>query len=169
MTRTNGRLATAALAAMLVLGAPVLSACGGAAQQAAEEAAGNAIGGNVDIGSAGVTVQDSAGNNITIGEDVTLPDNWPSEIPVYDGGKLSSVMIAGDGASLNAVWLTDASVADAAKAYGAALTAAGFTSDTTSSAGGMSGGDYSGNGYKVTVVSIGADSQTSLMINASKN
>ncbi len=161
-------LVTAALAALLVLGTPALTACGGTAQQAAEEAAGNAIGGNVDINSDGVTVQDSAGNNVTIGEDVSLPDNWPVEIPAYEGGSLTSVMVAGDGSSVTAIWTTDATPEDAAKAYGDALVAAGFTVGTTTNAGGMSGGDYTGNGYTVNVVVIASDGQTNVMVNASK-
>ncbi len=168
MMHPTRRLTTAALVALLVIGVPVLTSCGGAAQQAAEEAAGNAIGGDVDINEDGVTVQDSAGNNITIGEDVALPDNWPAELPAYDGGKLASVMVAGDGSSINAIWMTDEDAATAAAAYGATLEAAGFTSGTATNAEGMSGGDYTGNGYTVNVVALKGDGQTSLMINAEK-
>lgn len=168
MTGSTRRLVTAAFAALLVLGSPMLTACGGAAQQAAEEAAGNAIGGNVDINSDGVTVEDSAGNNITIGDDVTLPDNWPSEVPTYDAGKLSSVMVAGDGSSVQAMWTTDATPEDAAKAYGDALLAAGFTAGTTTNVEGMTGGDYTGNGYAVNVAVIAAEGQTTVLVNASK-
>jgi hypothetical protein len=168
MMHPKRRLMTATLVALLALGTPALTSCGGAAQKAAEEAAGNAIGGNVDINSGGVTVQDSAGNNITIGDDVSLPDNWPKEIPAYEGGKLSSVMVAGDGSSVNTIWTTDATAEEAAKAYGAALESAGFTLGNTTNAEGMSGGDYTGNGYQVNIVAIAADGKTSLMVNAEK-
>ena len=166
MNRT--RAVSAALACMLVLGTSALSGCGSAVQGAVEEAAGKAIGGNVDINSDGLSVTDASGNAVQSGDDVSVPDNWPAEVPIYDGGKLKSVMVAGDGASVNAVWQADGTADEAAKAYGAALEAAGFTPGDMTSTAGMTGGDYTGNGYKVNVVVIAADGTTSVMVNAEK-
>jgi hypothetical protein len=165
---THRRTAVLALAALLALGAPMVSACGSAVQGAVEKAAGDAIGGNVDINSNGLSVTDSNGNQIQIGEDVAMPDNWPSAVPKFDGGKLASVMVAGDGASVNAMWTTDASADEAAKAYNDALLGAGFTQEQSMAAGGVGGGTYSGNGYKVNVVVTGADGQTTVLVNAEK-
>ena len=98
-----------------------------------------------------------------------MPDNWPAAVPQFQGGKLASVMVAGDGASVNAMWTTEAAVADAAKSYGDALTGAGFTQDQTTNAGGMESSQYSGNGYTVNVIVSGSDGTTSVLVNAEKS
>ena len=165
----NRRIVTLAIATVLALGAPVLAGCSSAVQGAVEKAAGDAIGGNVDINSNGLSVTDSNGNQVQIGEDVTMPDNWPAEVPQFEGGKLASVMVAGDGASVNAMWTTEASVADAAKSYGDALTGAGFTQDQTANAGGMENAQYTGNGYSVNVIVSGSDGTTSVLVSAEKS
>jgi hypothetical protein len=164
---TNRRAASVAIAALLVCGVPTLSACGGV-QGAVEKAAGDAIGGNVDINSNGLSITDSNGNQVQIGEDVTMPDNWPAEVPVVEGGKLASVMVAGDGASVNAMWSTEAAVPDASKAYADALTSAGYKQDQTANAGGVESSQWSGNGYSVNVIVSGADGTTSVLVNAEK-
>jgi hypothetical protein len=169
MTITHRRAVSAVLAGLLVLGIPVLTACGSAIQAGVEKAAGDAIGGNVDINDNGLSVTDSNGNQVQIGEDVTMPDNWPAEVPQFSGGKLASVMVAGDGASVNAMWTTDASVADAAKAYDEALIGAGFTQDQTTSAADAVSNSYSGNGYTITLIVGGSDGQTTVLVNAEKS
>lgn len=161
------QIASGALA--IALAVPALAGCGSAVQGAVEKAAGQAIGGNVDINSNGLSVTDSNGNQVQIGSDVTMPDNWPSVVPQFDGGKLTSVMVAGDGASVNAMWSTDASAADAAKAYGDALTGAGFKQDQTTNAGGVESSQYSGNGYTVNVVVSSAGDGTTVLVNAEKS
>ena len=161
------QIASGALAVALAV--PALAGCGSAVQGAVEKAAGQAIGGNVDINSNGLSVTDSNGNQVQIGSDVTMPDNWPAAVPKFDGGKLTSVMVAGDGASVNAMWSTDASAADAAKAYGDALTGAGFTQDQTTNAGGVESSQYSGNGYTVNVVVSSAGDGTTVLVNAEKS
>jgi len=165
----NRRAAALAVAALIALGSPVLTACGSAVQGAVEKAAGDAIGGNVDINSNGLSVTDSNGNQVQIGEDVTMPSNWPADVPQFAGGKLASVMVAGDGSSVNAMWTTDAAVADAAKAYGDALTGGGYTQDQTANAGGAETSQYSGNGYQVNVVVSGTDGSTTVLVNAEKS
>ena len=165
----NRRAAALAVAALIALGSPVLTACGSAVQGAVEKAAGDAIGGNVDINSNGLSVTDSNGNQVQIGSDVTMPANWPAAVPKFDGGKLTSVMVAGDGSSVNAMWSTDASAADAAKAYGDALTGAGFTQDQATNAGGVESSQYSGNGYTVNVVVSSAGDGTTVLVNAEKS
>ena len=168
MTIINRRIAVAALAGMLALGTTTLTACGSAIENAVEEAAGNAVGGDVNIDDGNVSVTDSEGNEMSIGEDVSIPDNWPSEIPVFDNGKLVTVVIGSGGSSVNAMWTTDATPEEAAAAYGSALESAGFTKGDVSAAAGMASGDYTGNGYKVTVVTLSADGASSLMVNAEK-
>lgn len=168
MTKTRRATATA-IAACLLLTAPVLSACSNAAESAVEQAAGEAIGGDVDLESGGMNVTSSDGTQIQVGENVTLPSNWPAIMPTYDVGTLISVMASGDGATLNAIWTTDNPADVAAAAYGDALTKAGYALVVGSDAG-LFGGDYVGNGYSVNVVSVtGSDGSTTVLMNAAKN
>jgi len=160
--------AFAAVALVTVLAVPTLTACGSAVQSAVENAAGNAIGGDVNIGEDGLSVTDSNGNQIQVGGDVALPDNWPAEVPTVDGGKLATVMVAGDGASVNAMWTTEASMADAATSYSDALKAAGYTQEQTGAAGDVQNSQWLGNGYRVNVIVAGADGTASVLVNAEK-
>lgn len=165
MTARTRRLVPALLAAMLVVGTPALTACGQAAESIVENAAGAAAGGDVDIEDGQVTVQDSEGNNFAAGDNVDLPDSWPSAVPVPDGGTLISVMTSADSTTANAIWTVEASQDDAGKAYGDQLTGAGFTADSTQAVAGMVGGQYTGNDLKVNVVVLDADGKTSIMVN----
>jgi hypothetical protein len=164
----NHRKAVLAITAALALAVPALAGCGGV-QGAVEKAAGDAIGGNVDINSNGLSLTDSNGNQVQLGENVTMPGNWPADVPQFAGGKLVSVMVAGDGASANAMWTTDTATADAAKAYADALTGAGFTQDQNANAAGAETGQYSGNGYTVNVIVSGSGGTTSVLVNAEKS
>jgi hypothetical protein len=168
MNATRMRTATVLLAGLVMVGAPVLAGCGQIAEQAAEKAAEQAIGGDVDVNDQGVTVTDDEGNQVAVGEDVALPDNWPAEVPVFDGGTLSMVTVQADG-SANAIWMTDAPPEEAAASYTAALEAAGYTSDSNSSMGAMFISEYTGNGYKVSTNTLAADGQTTVMVNATKD
>jgi hypothetical protein len=171
MIATRSRLNASALTAVLILGAPALSACGGVAEQAvqdaAEKAAEQAVGGDVELTDEGVTVTDDDGNQVAIGTDVSLPDNWPAEVPVFDGGTLSMVTVQADG-SASAMWTTDASPDEAGQSYGDALEAAGFTSESDANMGGVFLRQYSGNGFSVAVNALDADGTTTVMVTATK-
>jgi hypothetical protein len=168
MRRVARTVSLSLLAGVLAVGATTLTACGSAVENAVEEAAGNALGGDVSIDDGNLSVTDEEGNEMQLGENVSVPDNWPAEIPVYDNGKLISVMVAGDGSSVNAVWQTDATVEEAAAAYGSALEASGFTAGDTSAITGMTNATYDGNGYTVTVTTLDAEGTATLMVNAEK-
>lgn len=167
MTPTRSRMSAAMLAALLAIATPLVTSCGDVAQSVAEQAAEQAVGGNVDINDEGVTVTDDEGNEVAMGTDVALPDNWPAEIPTLDGGTLSMVSVQSDG-SASAMWMTDATPQEATDTYGAALESAGFTQSQTSNMGGMIVSEYTGNGYTVSVNSIEADGKTTLMLSATK-
>lgn len=169
MLTVRRRATAVALIAMITLGTPALAGCGGMVQGAVEKAAGDAIGGNVDINSNGLSVTDSNGNQVQIGEDVAVPDNWPAEVPKLEGAKLASVMVAGNGSSVNAMWTTDASAADAMKSYSDALTSAGYTNDNTTNAGGVESTSWTGNGYSINVVAQSSDGQTNVIVSAEKS
>jgi hypothetical protein len=167
MSRIRSRAATAALVAAIAI-IPTVAGCGQAAEQVAEQAAEQAIGGDVQLDDGNVTVTDDEGNEVAIGEDVSLPDTWPAEVPVYEDGTLAMVSTQADGAAF-ATWMTDATPEEAATSYDAALTAAGFTLETDSNMGGMVVREYVGNGYTVGVSVIESDSQASVMVTATKD
>lgn len=162
----RSRTAVVILSATLALATPALAACGGVAEQAAEKAVEAAGGGDVDIDNGNVTVTDESGNAFVAGENVTLPDNWPSAVPAFDGGTLSLATVQADGTA-GAMWIVDGSPEDAAQAYGATLEAAGFTQSQISNAGGMSIAQYDGNGFTVGVTAVEADGKTGLTVSAS--
>ena len=97
-----------------------------ATEQAVEQAAEQAGGGNVDLDldSGTVTVQGEDGN-MAIGSDLALPDNWPADVPPFDGGSLVSVMDSGTG--VTGTWQVDGSVKDVADSYRATLEGAGYS------------------------------------------
>ncbi len=104
---------------------------------------------------------------MAIGDDVQLPDNWPADVPVYDGGTLSMVTVEADG-SVNAMWTMDATPEEAIDTYGAALESAGFTSDSESNMGDMFIREYTGNDYTVSASTVEAEGSTSLIVTAEK-
>ncbi len=155
------------LALVLTGGSSALAACGQVAEVAVEQAAEQALGtdSNVELEGDGVTVTDAEGNSVAVGGDVAMPDNWPSTVPLFDGGMLSLVSVDADGTA-TALWSTPQDPQQAADAYGTALEAAGFAADSRSAFEGMAGGEYAGNGYRVSVVAVGAEDGNSLMITA---
>lgn len=168
MRRVARTVSLSLLVGVLAVGALALTACGNAVENAVENAAGSALGGDVSIDEGNISVTDEQGNAIQMGEDVAVPDNWPAEVPVYDNGRLISVMVAGDGSSVNAVWQTDATTEEAAADYGTALESSGFTVGDTSAISGMTNATYEGNGYTVTVTTLDAEGTATLMVNAEK-
>lgn len=156
-------IATTAVIALAL--APALTACGGgAAESIAENAAENAMGGgDVEINDEGVTVTDPSGNAMAAGENVALPDNWPTEVPVPDGGTLTFVTVTADG-SASAIWTVDGSPAEAVDAYAAALTGAGYTEESNAAADGTVMKGFAGNGWTITVAAAEADGTTSLTV-----
>lgn len=77
------------VATVVAVVAVSLTGCGFIAQKASEKVTEKAIegatGNKVDINKDGVTVEGKDGGTATIGEDVKVPDDFPAEVPVYDG------------------------------------------------------------------------------------
>ena len=165
--RTIRARTVAALAAAALILTPALSACGQAAEEMAEQAAEQAIGGDVEVNDEGVTVTDDEGNEVAIGEGVSVPDTWPAEVPLFDGGTLQMVSVQADG-SATAMWLVDGTPTEAAAAYGAALESAGYTADSESNMGGMIVNSFTGSAFTVSMQAIESDGQTTLMVVAEK-
>lgn len=155
----------AVLAVTVLAVAPVLTACGQAAEQVAEQAAEQAIGGDVDVTEDGVTITDQDGNQMAAGENVTVPDTWPSEVPIWDDGTLSVVTVEKDG-SASALWTSDIAPKDAADSYSATLESAGYTPTSENVINEMYVREYTGNGFTVSLNAIATDGTTSLMVAA---
>jgi ABC-type Fe3+-hydroxamate transport system substrate-binding protein len=170
MKRT--RTAVIVLSATLALTTPALAACGGMAEQAAEKAAEAAVGGNVDVDTdnGNVTITDESGKAITVGENVELPADWPSEVPANDSGSLNAAAVEPDGTS-SALWTIDGgTAADAVAAYGKTLESAGFTLKPSEGAmpslDMLASADYEGNGYTVNVSGMSGDGKVILTVTA---
>ena len=155
----NRRTRVAAISLTFALAVPGLTACAGIAEKAAEKAAGAAIGGDVNVEDGEVTLTDESGNAVAVGENVSVPDNWPAAVPLFEGGSLIMVSVNADGTA-GGMWTTDQKAADAAAAYDASLIAAGFTQTQTSNLGEMVMNTYEGNGLSVSVNAISADDGT---------
>lgn len=105
-------------------------------ENAAEKAVEDATGGSVDI--------DAGGG-------VSMPADWPAEVPVIDA-KLFTATAIGEGTSRT--WTILFQVDDPAKAYDAAkadLVAAGFSTELDSSMAEGSYGQFSNANYSVSV------------------
>lgn len=162
MTAIRTRTIVGLAAAALIL-SPGLAGCGQAAETIAENAMEAGLSGaDVNIEDDGVTITDEEGNEMAVGENVAIPDNWPAEVPTYDTGTLTIVTVSPDG--VYAAWTVDGSAQDAADAYGSALEGAGYEVGTEGNAGGSIFREYTGNGWTVTFSSAEGDGETLLMV-----
>ncbi len=169
MSRNRRRIAVAVMSVALLLGAPILTACGNAVEGALENAAGDAIGGDVDISDDSLSVTSSDGTQMQIGENISIPDTWPGDVPLYEGGKLQTVTVSGDASQASAMWQTDQAAEDAVAAYSSQIVGAGFTAGQVNNMGGVNTADFTGSGYSVTIMAIAVDGgATTLTVVAEK-
>lgn len=104
-------------------------------ERAVERALEQASGGDVDIdidrdGSMSVTGENGEEFNVKAGDNVSLPDNWPSSVSIPSSARLSYAgsMNAGDAESvgLSAVYTTKESTTEVAKYFKSTLETAGW-------------------------------------------
>ena len=167
--RTQQKFMTVAVAGGLMLSGGALTACGNTVENAVEQAAGDAIDGDVDVDldNGGISITSSDGTQVQIGGNATIPDSWPSAIPVFEGGTLASVTASADGASVSAVWFTDQAPADAIASYDALMTAAGYV-PAENVVVGLDAARYTGNGYTVSTLATETDGKTTLVLSGEK-
>lgn len=114
------RIIIAAAGAALALGGmSTLAGCGSGIESVVEDQTGV----DIDANEEGLEITDDQGNSFQAGEDVEVPDAWPSDAPLYDG-QLVSAVAAGGGVSL--VWTSSSSTDEAFDEYSAQLESAGF-------------------------------------------
>lgn len=158
------RLLAAGGAALLAVSG--VTACSGVSEQAAqtmaEQAVEGAVGGDVDITDDSMTVTDAEGNEMAVGSDISIPDTWPADVPLFDG-TLSVASVQADGTAY-AMWSTDLDPVTAADTYAEALAAAGYALTQDATMGGMVIREYSSATRTVSVVSGEADGATSLTV-----
>ncbi len=167
---SNRKRAVAIASAGLIVSIPMLSGCMTVASSqadmaeavASEEAATSADAAVADGGSA------AADGSATGEAEAAIPAEWPAVLPVYKGGTLVTASAADDATDANAVWLSTDTYDVAAKDYGKLLLAAGFTLDTDTTSAGLAGGEYSGNGFAVSVSAFDAGG-TQLAVSASQD
>lgn len=164
--RMNRGLLAAMMAATLAV--PLIASCGSPAEETAqnvvEQAVEGATGGEVDLSDDSMSITDEEGNEFAVGEDISMPANWPPDVPQYSG-TLSMASIQTDGTAY-AMWLTEASPAEAADDYGDLLSSTGFTLDQDSRMGGTIVREYRSDALSVSVVAGEADGTTTISVTA---
>lgn len=172
MTRSRMRR-LAALAAAAALALPALAACGNVAETAAENAAEQVAedimgGGDVEIDDNSMTVTDAEGNEMAVGEGISVPDTWPSDVPLYDGGELSMVTVQADG-SAYAMWTLSGDPAGAMDAYTALLEDAGYSMEQDADLGGTLMREFRNADRTVSVVAGEGEGMVTLNVTAVTN
>lgn len=160
----RSRRITVLIAALgLVMSPWLLSGCGGASEEAAEQAIEEGTGGDVELDDDKVTFEDEEGNTFEYGAGAELPDSWPEEVPPFDGGELTNSLSTPDGAS--ASWTVEGSAADAVDAYDGQLTDAGFTLGAKADLGSSTfTRTYSSETHEVTVTATETDGTATLTV-----
>jgi len=149
MTRTRNALAAAALGLLLV-------GCGSSGDNGAEPTpqapTESPAEPTTPETSPGVTVESTDGT-VAINGSGQLPDSWPSEVVLPDGGTIVSSVSADQGGNQgwNVVVTYDEQPADVADAFGASLTGAGFTQQSKYTSGDTTLVAYASDAYSVAL------------------
>lgn len=161
-----------ALAAAGLLALAGIAACGNVAedvaQNAAEQVAEDVMGGDVDISDNSMTVTDAEGNEMSVGEGISIPDTWPGDVPLYDGGELAMVTVQADGTAY-AMWTISEAPVDAMDTYSSALEAAGYALEQEADLGGTLMREFRSSTKTVSVVAGEGDGMTTLNVTAVTN
>ncbi|MFA7323675.1 MAG: hypothetical protein WC005_04875 [Candidatus Nanopelagicales bacterium] len=160
-------LARITVAATLLLGAPIMSACGQSAESLTEQAIEAGTGSDVDIEGDKVTVTDEDGTAVSIGEDVALPSNWPSDVPTVDG-TLFTVSVSETSGEASAMWKTAGDPAAMAGAYKSALEAAGYTITSETKTADLVIIGAEGNGKTISVMFSQAEGEAVVTLSVAK-
>lgn len=128
--RTSTRMTLAALVSVMVIGS--LTACGGSSETAMEQAIEQESGVDTDVSldDESVTITDDSGNVVSAGGDVTLPDEFPTDIPLFTEGTLVEAGVFPDQSAFNAAWTMNNPDIAAAEPYLQEFLAAGFTEES---------------------------------------
>lgn len=140
------------IAALALVGA----GCGGPSlsQRATDAAIGAATGGKVKVntGNDQVTYTDKDGSGLAYGDNLTIPDSFPKDVPIYSGAKVKGVTNSTTG-SVNATLNLEISddQTKVANWYDEHLIGAGWTKDSSFDASGTTIRSYSKNAISMAV------------------
>lgn len=113
-----------------------------AAQTVTEKALESATNSDVDLANNEITVNTN-GDSFSMGEDLKLPDNFPSDVPVYSPAKVVTTSTTGT-AGFYATLTSPDGFSAISDYYNAQLVAEGWTIDNTSS--------FNGGGQSTTYI-----------------
>ncbi len=152
---------------------PALSACGNVAenvaQNAAEQVAEDVMGGgDVEIEDDSMTVTDAEGNEMAVGEGISIPETWPSDVPLYEGGELAMVTVQADGTAY-AMWTLSEAPAEAMDSYSSDLEGAGYSLEQDADLGGTLMREFRSSTRTVSVVAGEGEGMTTLNVTAVTN
>lgn len=146
-----------AVPALVLLGSPLLVACGDSEEEQAEQAAEAVLGedADVDIDGDSMTFQDGE-NSITTGSG--LPEGFPEDVELVEGEVLSG-MSSGDGTltTYNVIVSSSADVAAAADEARSRLEASGWTLESEAEMTGLTTLRFSKDGADVGISVLPAD------------
>lgn len=147
-----------------------LSGCGEkAAEVVTEQAAESASGGDVDVDlqqdGANVSVESQDSDvSVSAGRDVTVPDDFPEDVPLYRGMNLQAAVREGQSQSFSISGTTPDAVKTVAEAMTKALEDEGWTEESVTAMETMQNLAYSKSGRSVTVSIVEAGSNTQVSI-----
>lgn len=169
MSGRRSRVATTSAAMALAFLGFGLAGCGGDGATVVTDDGTVKI--DTNDGDGTIKVESSDGSVTITGEsDGELPEGWPSEITVPEGGKVTSAvaLTGGQQGWTAALTYADKTSKDLAAEVKTNLESAGFTlkGEFTSAEGGM--GTYAGNGYAVTALVGQEDANGTLLLTVAK-
>jgi hypothetical protein len=108
------------------------------------------------------------GASWSVGENVRIPENFPADIPRYEGARVMSVMVASkeENGAATIVMQTDASVADAVRWYADRMKSDGFVEASSFTAGPLEMRSYEKGNVKmaISISSEGDEGKTGISI-----
>ncbi len=145
---------------------------GGAAERAAERAIERAGGGNADVDLRGDTATyKSDEGSVTVGENVSLPNDWPSDVPVVRDAKIYYAMSSNPttgGSGMGAMFGTTQSVSDVIGYYKNELPKQGWTIEGEFNVAGASMISATKGDRSLSVSIASGDDETSVTIGVSE-
>jgi hypothetical protein len=167
--RLIARRSSVALAAGVLAAGMLLTGCGQMAESATEQLLEQAGGGsvNIDLEGENLTVEGEDGA-MSMGGDLSLPDNWPSEVPTFSDGSMVFVTVDTAAGSASAMWNTELSVEDATGSIKGAVEGAGYAIESESQLEGLQAFSATGNGYRLDITVAGDGTATSVSLAATK-
>jgi hypothetical protein len=165
--RLIARRSSVALAAGVLAAGMLLTGCGQMAESATEQLLEQAGGGsvNIDLEGENLTVEGEDGA-MSMGGDLSLPDNWPSEVPTFSDGSMVFVTVDTAAGSASAMWNTELS--DATGSIKGAVEGAGYAIESESQLEGLQAFSATGNGYRLDITVAGDGTATSVSLAATK-